>query len=241
MGKLYNRADIVNFIKVGEGETYKRMTGFTENTKSLNPETYERRYVDEKSQRKDTTGYATEISYNFDREIGNAVHEAIAEIHDKEIAGATVEIVTVNMNVAGTAANTFKAKKRIYSVLPDSDGDGTDAYQYSGTFAAQGDIIEGTASSTDSFKTITFTPDIQNAQLVTFNVSDTAGQIEGAKIIIGADTIYTDANGIATISLVAGTYSNIEVSKEGYTTQSDISVTVENAAVYKEITLVEAE
>lgn len=158
MGKLYNRADIVNFIKLTtEATTYTRMTGFTENTKSLNAETYERRYVDEKSQRKDVTGYATEISYNFDRMIDNPVHEAIALIHEKEIAGATVEIVTVNMNEVGTTTDTFKARKRIYAVIPDSDGDGTDAYQYSGTFAAQGDIVEGTASTTDNWQTCTFT------------------------------------------------------------------------------------
>lgn len=162
MGKLYNRADVVNFAKVSTlGDYHNRMTGFTEAGKSLNSSTYERRYVDEKTQRKDVISFATEIAYNFDRETGNLVHDKIAEVHDKELTGETIEIVTVNFNEAGTVTDTFKARKRIYSIIPDSDGDGTDAYQYSGTFAAQEGIVEGTASSDDSFKTVTFTPDVE--------------------------------------------------------------------------------
>ncbi len=158
MGKLYNRADIVNFMKAtANGENYSRMTGFTESGKSLNSSTYERRYVEERTQRKDVTGYATEIAYNFDRMIDNDVQDLIAEVHDKEITGKIVEIVTVNFNEAGSTAGTFKAKKRVYSVIPEADGDGTDAYQYSGTFAAQGDIIEGIASTTDNWESSTFT------------------------------------------------------------------------------------
>lgn len=163
MGKLYNRADIVNFMKVGEETTFKRMKGFTEAGKSLNSSTYERRYVDEKTQRKDVTGFATEIAYNFDRETDNAVHDRLSEVHDKELTGETAEIVTVNFNEKGTAEGTFKARKRVYSIIPNADGDGTDAYQYSGTFAAQEGIVEGVASSEDSFKTVTFTADVSES------------------------------------------------------------------------------
>lgn len=158
MGKLYNRADIVNFMKNADSaNTYARMTGFTESGKSLNSSTYERRYVDEKTQRKDVTGYATEIAYNFDRMTDNTVQDVIVEVHDKELTGKIVEIVTVNFNEEATTAGTYKAKKRSYSIIPDADGDGTDAYQYSGTFAAQGDIIEGIASTTDNWQSATFT------------------------------------------------------------------------------------
>lgn len=156
---IYNRADIVNFMKPSnEATTYNRMTGFTEAGKSLNSTTYDRRYVDEKTERSDVVAYATEIAYNFDRMTDNAVHTRIAEIHDKELVGQTVEIVTVNFNEKGTTENTFKARKRVYSVVPDSDGDGTDAYQYSGAFKANGDIVEGTTTSTDNWATCTFTP-----------------------------------------------------------------------------------
>lgn len=157
--KIYNRADIVNFMGLTvDATTYKRMTGFTDNGKSLNAETYERRYVDEKSSRKDVTGYATEIAYGFDRYTNNDVHDLISKVHDLEQTGVVVPIVTVNFNEAETATNTFKAKRRNFSVIPDGDGDGTDAYQYSGTLGANGDITEGTATSTDNWKTCTFTP-----------------------------------------------------------------------------------
>lgn len=158
MGKLYNRADIINFMNVTDSETtYNRMKGFTENGKSLNPSTYERRYVDEKTSRKDVTGYATEIAYNFDREVDNEVHDVLVEVHEKELTGKKVIIITVNLNEAGTTTGSFAAKKREYSVIPDADGDGTDAYQYSGTFAASGEIVEGIATTTDEWITCSFT------------------------------------------------------------------------------------
>ena len=86
----------------------------------------------------------------------NAVHTRIAEIHDKELVGQTVEIVTVNFNEKGTAENSFKARKRVYSVVPDADGDSTDASTYSGAFKANGDIVEGEATSEDDWATCTF-------------------------------------------------------------------------------------
>lgn len=134
--KLYNRADIVNFMGLTvDATTYKRMTGFTDNGKSLNTETYERRYVDEKSSRKDVTGYATEIAYGFDRYTNNEVHDVIANVHDLEQTGVVVPIVAVNFNEKGT-----------------------DAYQYSGAFGANGELEEGIATSNDGWKTCTFTP-----------------------------------------------------------------------------------
>lgn len=157
---LYNRADKVNFMGLTEdATTYLRMTGFTDAGKSLNSETYERRYVDEKSSRKDVTSYSPEIAYTFDRYTNNEVHNKIADVHDLEQTGVLVPIVTVDFNQAGTTEGTYKAKKRVYSILPDTDGDGTDAYQYSGAFGANGDIIEGTVTSDDDWQTCTFTED----------------------------------------------------------------------------------
>ncbi|MEG0282632.1 MAG: hypothetical protein RR500_03975 [Bacilli bacterium] len=158
--RLYNRADIVNFIGLTASATeFKKMTGFTDNGRTLNPETYERRYVDEKTQRKDVTGYATEIAYTLDRYVNNEVHDTIAEIHDLELTGVSLPIVTVNLNEKGAVANSFKAKKRMYSIIPDGDGDGTDAYQYTGVFGVNGEIVTGTATSVDGWKTCTFTAD----------------------------------------------------------------------------------
>lgn len=150
--KIYNRADIVNFMNTGTSQApvFTRMQGFTEGGKTLNSSTYDRRYIDEKTERSTVTGYSTEIAYNFDRIEGNEIHDKIAEIHDKELVGEAVEILTVN-------TVTHEAKLRNYSVIPDADGDSTDAYTYSGNFHADGDIVEGTATVSSDGMTATFT------------------------------------------------------------------------------------
>ena len=45
----------------------------------------------------------------------------------------------------------------IYSIIGDADGDGTDAYTYSGTFRATGQRIEGTATLNNDSSVATFT------------------------------------------------------------------------------------
>ena len=149
--KIYNRADIVNFMNTGTTEVpvYTRMQGFTEGGKSLNSSTYDRRYIDEKTERSTVTGYSTEIAYNFDRIVGNVIHNKIAEIHDNELVGEVVQILTVNVV-------TKEARLRNYSVIPDADGDSTDAYTYSGNFHADGEIVEGTATVSSDGMTATF-------------------------------------------------------------------------------------
>lgn len=151
--KVYNRADIVNFMKVDDG--YTRMQGFTDGGKSLNSSTYDRRYIDEKTERSDVTGYSPEIAYAFDRIVDNVIHDKIATIHDEEQVGETVEILTVNLNKK--TGDSYEAKSRTYSVIPDADGDSTDAYTYSGTFHAAGEITKGTATVTADGMTATFT------------------------------------------------------------------------------------
>lgn len=150
--EIYNRADIVTFLNTGTTDTpvFTRMQGFTDEGTSMNTITYSRRYVDEKTEREDVTGYGTSIAYTFDRIKGNAVHEKICEIHEEELVGQVVQILSVNM-----VDNS--AKLRSYSVIPDAMGDGTDAYQYSGNFKASGDITIGTATVSSDGLTATFT------------------------------------------------------------------------------------
>lgn len=247
-GQVYNRADIVNFMGLTLDATiFHRMKGFTDAGKSMNPSTYDRRYVDEKTERSDVVAYATEIAYGYDRMYGNAVHDVISKVHDDEIVGFNIPIVTVNFNEP--VEGGYKAKMRVWSVQPDSDGDSTDAYTYSGAFKANSSIITGiakietgNANDTTTITAVTFIANGEQAtQLVTFNVADEDGQVANAKIAINsANIIYTDINGIAMIDLPKATYSNIAISKTGYTTQNNISITVDDKAVYKTITLVKA-
>lgn len=152
--QIYNRADIVNFMNTGTSQApvYTRMQGFTEGGKTLNSSTYNRRYIDEKTERSTVTGYSTEIAYSFDRIVGNAIHEKLAAIHDEEKVGEIVQILSVDVK-------TNEARLRNYSVIPDTDGDGTDAYQYSGNFHADGEITTGTATVSADGLTATFAED----------------------------------------------------------------------------------
>lgn len=247
-GQVYNRSDIVNFMGLDINSTiFQRMKGFTDGGKSMNSTTYDRRYVDEKTERSDTIAYATAIAYAFDRMYGNAVHNVLAKIHDDELTGEILPIVTVNFNEP--VEGGYKARLRLWSVAPESDGDSTDAYTYSGSFKANGSMIEGVATivegNENNSATITAISFVangeQSTQLVTFNVSDADGQVANAKIVINStNTIYTDLNGIAMIDLPKGSYSKINISKTGYTAQNNISITVDNAPIYKAITFVKA-
>lgn len=157
--ELVGRHKQVAFMDAdGTGKTFSRMTGFTSLSTSKNAIEYSRQYVDEPSERTDVVGYAPSIDYEFDRYKGNAVHDRLAEISDKELLGTEtqVDIVTVDL-FDGAAGSSYKARKRTYSVTPDTSGDGTDALIYKGSFKAVGEQVEGTATTTDKWQTCTFT------------------------------------------------------------------------------------
>ncbi len=176
--KFYKRSDVVNFMGLtADAAEFLRMKGFTSVPDNTNVETDETKYVDEKNKRKRTTGYATEKSYEADRIIGNPIHDLLAEVQELEQTDVNVPIVTVDFNKEGTTANTYKARKRLYNVIPDSAGDDENKYTISGTFGANGEIEEGIATSTDNWKTCTFTansagtPSTQSASTKTASAS----------------------------------------------------------------------
>lgn len=161
MDKLVKRSQKVAFYGVPgtSSTTYHRMTGFTELSKSANPKEYSRQYVDEDYERSDVVGYSPEYSYGFDLFEDSAVHADIAAIADEEKVGADAirDIVVVDMTGEGGTSGSFAAVKRGFAVIPDSEGDSTDAYTYSGSLKANGSRIVGTATSTDGWQTVTFT------------------------------------------------------------------------------------
>ena len=118
----------------------------------------------------------------------------------------------------------------------------TDAYTYSGAFRKNSGFTIGTAVVSEDGLTATFTATQEVAEYpVTFVVKDSVAEtpIEGAKITIDGVSYLTDATGIATVDLASKTYSAIKVEKDGYTTQEDVSVTVADKALLKEVALVE--
>ena len=148
-GQIIRRSQRVAFMNTGTAEApvYTRMTGFTSLAYSKNSKEYTRHYVDEASERSDVVGYAPSIAYAFDRHTGDAVHEKIAKIHDEELLGndAHVEILTVDLFTADDKG-VCAAVKRTYSVIPDKDGDGTDALVVSGTFKSVSEIAKVNAT-----------------------------------------------------------------------------------------------
>ena len=222
---------------------FQRMRKFTEISKSKNATEYSRTYVDEDGEVTDVTGYSEEISYAFDLYKGNLVHQKLVDITDNEKTGndALVKILTVDFSKP--SGSGYEARLRTYSVVPDAEGDSTDAYTYSGAFRKNSGFTIGVATITEDGMTAIFTPTQEVAEYpVTFVVKDSIEEtpIEGAKITIESASYLTDATGIVTVELPAKAYSTIKVEKDGYTTQEDVSVTVADKALLKEVALVEA-
>ncbi len=156
---LVKRSDRLAFygVRNGEAETFCRMTRFTEISFSKNAKSYSRRYIDEDFEQSDVVGYAPAVSYAFDRYTGNAVHTDIAKIHDDELLGEAAVRSIVMVDMTDGEGGTFAARRRDFAVIPDSEGDGTDAYAYSGRLRAKSAVCAGRAASTDDWLTCVFT------------------------------------------------------------------------------------
>lgn len=244
-GKLVTRNRKVAFMNVSTTAiaNFLRMTKFTEISKSKNPTEYSRTYVDEDGEVTDVTGFSEEISYAFDLHTGNLVHEKIVDITDNEKTGDNALVQILQVDFTKPVGEGYEARLRTYSVVPDTEGDSTDAYTYSGSFKKNGNMTVGVAIMNADNTEATFTANAEVAEYpVTFVVKDSVEStpIESAKITIDGTSYLTDATGIVTVFLDAKAYSEITVEKDGYTTQSNVSVTVSTSAVLKEIELVEA-
>ena len=49
----------------------------------------------------------------------------------------------------------YHATKRVYAIVPDSDGDSTDAYTYSGNFKSRGKLEKIKVQTADNWQTVT--------------------------------------------------------------------------------------
>ena len=244
-GKLVTRNRKVAFMNVSTTAiaNFLRMTKFTEISKSKNPTEYSRTYVDEDGEVTDVTGFSEEISYAFDLHTGNLVHEKLVDITDNEKTGDNALVQILQVDFTKPVGDGYEARLRTYSVVPDTEGDSTDAYTYSGSFKKNGNMTVGVATMNADNTVATFTANAEVAEYpVTFVVKDSTDStpIESAKITIDGTSYLTDATGIVTVFLDAKAYSGITVEKDGYTTQSTISVTVADKALLKEVELVAA-
>lgn len=170
MGELIKRSDKKMFYGipgVSGNAAYTRMHYFTELSTSKNPVEYSRQYVDEAMERTDVTGYSPSISFNFDDYAGDAVLEDIVTIINEEKLGTDAQRDIILVDFSKEVDGGFKAVKRTFAVIADSEGDGTEAYTYSGNFKVSGAPVTGTAvislpadaGTPDNVEEITFTED----------------------------------------------------------------------------------
>ena len=147
MPTLAVRADWRAYMDTGNGTPKYDLIGlgFTSFTESKNPMEYSRRYVHERTERTDVTGYSTSIDYEMDMYVDDPVCEQIKIVHDEELIGSAAQrsVVLVNLFEKGVTSGSFVAYQRNFAVIPDSKGDGTDALIYSGSLRAVGDSIKG--------------------------------------------------------------------------------------------------
>ncbi len=157
MSKL-KRSEKLAFLAVTNGEetTYHRLKNFTEFSVSKNPVNYSRQYIDEDFKRNDVVSYAPSVSYSFDYDNENASHQIIVNITDNELVGDGALVNIVFVDTANNAGGECTASLRQWSVVPDKEGSDSTAYDYSGTFYANGKRIVGTATTEDNWETCSF-------------------------------------------------------------------------------------
>lgn len=165
--KLVKRSDKVSFFgNMGTGtETFNRMRGFTTLSGSKNPIEYSRQYVDEEMETTDVVGYSPSVEFGFDQYQGDLVHDEMVGILDSEKTGTEARRNIVTVDFSKPTNGGYEATKREYAIIGDADGDGTDAYTYSGTFRATGARIVGTATLNSDSSVATFTATTENVSL----------------------------------------------------------------------------
>ena len=151
--KRYKKLAFYGVPADGGGYTFYRMKGFDEIATAKNPREYSRQYVDEEFEQTDVVGYTPSITFGFDRFSGDAVQGDIIGIVDGEKVGADAvrPIIMVDMSDENNSAI-----KRDFAVIAENEGNGLEAYKYSGTFRVKGDKVCGTATSDDGWQTCTF-------------------------------------------------------------------------------------
>ena len=144
-------------VSDGENAIYKRMTGFTEFSLSKNPKEYSRKYIDEDMERSEVVSYSPVISYKFDTDPENEVHQYLCSISDNEFVGKDAECSIVIVDLSKLNENgEAPAVMRKFSVIPENEGDDRDTYTFGGRFKAAGTKKFGVATTEDEWQSVNF-------------------------------------------------------------------------------------
>lgn len=141
------RHEKVNFLEVGSN--YLRMKGFKSMGQDKNAQEYSRQYVDDPFETTDVVGMSPSLDFEMDRIKNDEVHEKIVSIFDEEKLGddANVNILEVDFTEKVTDGDriVYKAKKRQFALVPETEGGELEAFTYEGTFKAKGSAVKGYA------------------------------------------------------------------------------------------------
>jgi len=164
---------------------------------------------------------------------GNDLFTWLKSIIDGDLTLDNLNTNVVHVDLFGAeSSGAYPAIKETCVVEVVSYGGDTEGFQIPFNIHLTGVKIAGTFNPATKVFTATTNPEY----LATFSVTGTASaRIANAKVVINNKIIYTDANGIANIKLVAGTY-DYTVIATGYTNGTGSAI-VTNAAVYTAVAL----
>jgi len=120
--------------------------GFTELNESPSAQTSSKRYINQASATQSVTGYEWATSYNTDQIISEKAIKFIMKIGEMQLTGADTETdyVIVDLDQAGTAEGSFRARQFTVAVQVDSFDDNDGELGVSGSLLGNTDPVEGT-------------------------------------------------------------------------------------------------
>lgn len=150
MNELVLRAKMQHYMKVGSPLAFNLVgDGFTAFAESKNAKEYSRQYVHQSTEITDVIGFAPSMAYTSELYTEDPVCQHIAKVTDNELVGASARVEVVEVHLWDSAgANTYKAFKRTYAIVPDGKGDGVEALVYTGNMKAVDEVVVGTFNTT---------------------------------------------------------------------------------------------
>lgn len=121
--------------------------GFTDATTAMNPNTYQRQYIHERTGQSDVISYAPAMAYSADMDTADPVLAFLWKVGNERLIGeaATTDIVTVLTWEAGSTSGTKKAYKQRIAIIPENPGSGAagSPLALSGNLSFKGDAVTG--------------------------------------------------------------------------------------------------
>ena len=155
---IRNRTLVADYLKVG-GEFVLMGAGFTDINESPNAKTTSKQYVNDKSPTSSIVSYETEFPYETDQIRDEKAVEFICDIGELHKIGADAETqyIRVDLDKAGTADNTFRARKFRVAVQVEDLGAKDGEMTAKGKLLTKGDLVVGTFNTTTKEFTEGFT------------------------------------------------------------------------------------